>query len=335
MHNDLYRVKRKTLTVLSLYTGLCLGLVMESSWAQSTPPVLTLPAAVGLALSGNFSVRSALAAREAQKFAVLAAEDKFNPQYSLAGSASYDRLREIAYSDTGNTKTSTETLGTSITPTATLETEWGTSFSAQFKNSYERIRDRTSEGAKWDSPTYSNAVELDVTQPLLQGSGREVVTANREITRETEKLNRASLLNSVDSIITQVITAYWQVLLAEKQMEIDTLTLDHSRQYLESNRSLVAAGRMAELDLIQNETSLAQYEYTLDEARNTYRQNKNNLLKLLGLPKSFDFRPAPLGSVEEVNISAETAEDIAMHRRYEPLEAKINREIAPASVGTG
>ena len=138
--------------------------------------------------------------------------------------------------------------------------------------------------------------------------------------------------NTVAQVITSVVNAYWQVVLDKEQLEIARHALDRARQVLEINRALVASGRMAELDTVQAEADVAQKEFSLDVADNTYQQAKINLLALLALPKFSDFTPSPIGDIEQIEIPLGIAFDLAESNRIEIAQAKISRSLAKVAL---
>jgi len=298
------------------------GVAQEPEITDS--PEMTLAAAVGLALRNNRTIKRAQVARAAQEFAVRLQDSLFDPQLSVSTDTSITRTKQKKNEISSLVNQLAYTA--SITPTATLKTELGTSFTLQFKNSYSYTKDRTSSGS--NSRQFTVDPELTIVQPLLKGVGSGVNTANLEIARLNTKLGRLNMRNTVAQIITSVVNAYWQVILNKERLNIARLALSRARQVWDINKSLVESGRMAELDMVQTETDVAQKEFDLDVADNTYKQSKNTLLALLALPKFIDFTPSALVDIEGVNVPLSIAYDLAEKNRFEIIQAEVNRALA-------
>jgi len=315
-------------------------LLVQPSWAQDTGidelPVMSLPAVVGLALRNNRTIKTAQVAREAQKFAVRLQESLFKPQLSIAAGASATKTNQKTYSTTSVSSNEVSSLSdqlayaASVTPTATLLSEFGTSYTLQWNNAYARTVDRA--GSTSGRPRFTVDPKLTIEQPLLKGFGRGVNTANLEIARLNETLGRLSMRNTVSQTITSVVNAYWQVVLNKEQLNIARQALIRARQVLEINGALVASGRMAELDTIQTETDVAQKEFSLDVADNAYRKSKTTLLALLALPENIDFTPAAIGAIEQIQVPLENAHTLAEQNRLEIAQAIISHTLAKVSL---
>ena len=116
-----------------------------------------------------------------------------------------------------------------------------------------------------------NGVTFTVLQPLLRGAGHDVATAPVRLARLMEQSNRLGLQATVSRTVTRIILAYRDLL--------RTGTIDHrqrflarSRQLLDINKALIAAGRMAQFEIIQTEADTANQELGVEEARNQVEQ---------------------------------------------------------------
>ncbi|MBL4692876.1 MAG: TolC family protein, partial [Magnetovibrio sp.] len=267
------------------------------------PPEMTLAAAVGLALRNNRTIKTAQVAREAQNFAVTLQESLFDPQVSLTTGGTISKTRQKTYSTTSVSQSEVtslvNTLGyaASLSPTATLKSKYGTSYTLQWNNSFARTLNRTGTSNR---PTFTSDPELTIVQPLLKGFDQNVNTANLEISRLNDELGSLSMRNTVAQVITSVVNAYWQVVLSREQLAIAGVALERAHQILDINKALVASGRMAELDMVQAKADVAQKEFSLDVAENVYRRAKTSLMALLALPKFIDFTPSPFGDIKQI-----------------------------------
>lgn len=224
---------------------------------------LTLSDAIYLGLRDNRAIRSAYLDRIAQKFDLRVAEDRFTPKLSLTGSYLSNRNQSDRYRQ-GN-----------LTPTSTLLTPYGTRFSLGWT-----YRHTQADNA---GLSRNDGANITVIQPLLRGAGKDVTTAPVHIARLTEQLNRLALKSTVSQTITQIITAYRELLRSQEQLQIARDALARARQLVEVNRAMIAAGRMAEFEIVQTEAEVATQELAHEEARNQLDTARLALLQLLAL----------------------------------------------------
>ncbi|SLM61322.1 MULTISPECIES: TolC family protein [Dickeya] len=224
---------------------------------------LTLSDAIYLGLRDNRAIRSAYLDRIAQKFDLRVAEDRFTPKLALSGSYLSARNQSDRYRQ-GN-----------LTPTSTLLTPYGTRMSLGWT-----VRHTQADDA---GVSRNDGANLSVIQPLLRGAGREAATAPVRLAQLTEQMNRLGLKTTVSQTITQVIIAYRDVLRAQEQVQIAQDALARARQLLEVNRAMIAAGRMAEFEIVQTEADVATQELGYEDAVNQQDTSRLALLQLLAL----------------------------------------------------
>lgn len=224
---------------------------------------LTLSDAIYLGLRDNRTIRSVYLDRIAQKFDLRVAEDRFTPKLMLSGSYLAQRNQDDRYRQ-GN-----------LAPTTTLLTPYGTRVSLGWTSSLTR--------AKEAGRSSNDGANITLIQPLLRGAGKEIASAPVQLARLNEQLNRLNLKSTVSQTITNIIIAYRELLQAQEQVTIATESLARSRQLVDVNRALIAAGRMAEFEIVQTEADVASQELALEDARNHLETSRLALLQLLAL----------------------------------------------------
>jgi outer membrane protein TolC len=88
------------------------------------------------------------------------------------------------------------------------------------------------------------------------------------------------------SIVSSVILAFRALVLAERDVVIREAALERARQLLEINKTLIDAGRMAPMELVQAEADIASRELGLVTGRNSFDNARLALLQLLTLDKT-------------------------------------------------
>lgn len=224
---------------------------------------LTLSDAIYLGLRDNRSIRSAYLDRISQKFDLRVAEDRFTPKLMLSGSYLSNRNQDDRYRQG------------SVTPTTTLLTPYGTRVSLGW--TYRHTQ------ADQAGLSLNDGANISLIQPLLRGAGKEIATAPVRLARLTEQTNRLNLKSTVSQTITQVIESYRTLLQVQEQLKISRDSLERARQLIEVNRAMIAAGRMAEFEIVQTEAEVASQELAYEEARNQVDTARLALLQLLAL----------------------------------------------------
>ncbi|MFC3943044.1 TolC family protein [Pseudomonas gingeri] len=269
---------------------------------------LTLGDAVYLGLRNNRGIRSAYLQRVAQKFDLRVSEDAFNPKLLLA---SEYRVNKGSQDNTRNA---------SLAPTTSLLGEYGTRLSMawtqQLSNADVAGRYR------------SDGLNLAIIQPLLRGAGWDVTTAPLRLARISEQVNRLNLKTNVAQTISDIITAYREMLRSQEQLTITQEALKRANALLEVNKALIAAGRMAEFEIVQTEADIASQELGVEEARNQVDINRLTLLRLLALDLSTPIRATEALEASRVNIDKRDALRVAQVQQPEYLATLLGSQQA-------
>jgi len=276
---------------------------------------LSLSDAVFLGLRDNRAIRSAFLQRIAQKFDLRVAEDEFTPRLMLTG-------RAVAGSTQDDRYRSKE-----VTPATTLLTELGTRFSLSWT---DRLY-QTDRSGRYQS----SGLTFSVIQPLLRDAGTEVTTAPVRLARLSEQANRLNLKSTVSQTVTQIVVAYRELLRAQEQLRIARDALARSRQLMEVNKALIAAGRMAEFEIVQTEAEAATQELGVEEAANTLDASRRGLLRLLAFDLNTPLRASEALEAKRIDLDAAQALRIALENQPGYLtqliaseQAAINLQVA-------
>ncbi|WP_024643863.1 TolC family protein [Pseudomonas syringae] len=276
---------------------------------------LTLADAVYLGLRDNRSIRSAYLDRIAQKFDLRVAKDQFTPKLVLSSRYLATRNQSDHYRQA------------EVIPQTTLLSEYGTRLSLAWSNQLT-MADSAGRNRN-DGATFS------VIQPLLRGAGREIATAPVRLAVLSEKINQLALKSAVSDTITQIITGYRELLRAQEQVRIARDALERSRQLLVANRAMIAAGLMAEFDIVQTEADVATQELAIEEAANDLDASRLQLLRLLALDLGTRLKATEALDASQVDVSRQRALATAQEQQPEYLtrliaakQAEINLVVA-------
>ncbi|EDN66604.1 Outer membrane efflux protein [Beggiatoa sp. PS] len=150
--------------------------------------------------------------------------------------------------------------------------------------------------------------------------------ASQLLAERQEQINRLNLTQTLIDTLTQVIYTYRNFLFAQHSIEITRLSLERSQQLLEVNRALIAAGRLAQVELIQAEADLANQELALRENQNSLEQARLDLLQLLDIDKHTLIEAVEPITVKPVNLNISTLQQIALQRHPVYLQTLLEQE---------
>lgn len=182
----------------------------------------------------------------------------------------------------------------------------------------------------WNS-TYSGTVGLSYT--LFDGFSRETRFSTAQTghlqAEQTSERTRQSIANAVQ-------ISYLTLLLNERQVEVRRQNVNDERKRLERIQEQNRLGVVAIGDVYRQQSTVAQSEYNLITAQNTYDKSKADLLNLLGLDASSDFIFAD-PSIDSQIKQVETDPDVKAMGSFEylrkrALEARLDYANAKENV---
>ncbi|MDR8392032.1 TolC family protein [Aliifodinibius sp. S!AR15-10] len=121
---------------------------------------------------------------------------------------------------------------------------------------------------------------LTVSQTLFRGEAIVGISSS-ELYKAAQAEN---LRATTQQIVTQTRLAYYNVLVAEEQLRLQTETVERLRQNLKENRARQKAGLIDEYAVLQVEVQLKNQEPQLTQARYDVQQAYRELNLVLGLP---------------------------------------------------
>lgn len=225
---------------------------------------LTLREAILLALRYNPNIQNAELDRIIQRYQLRLANNEFELQYALAGTALIQRNH---YSDVGN---STQKTGL-VTPEIDYKNPLGGSVSLNMDNNV------AAEG------NYNPLLNFNITQPLLRGFGRAANEANLKNAIDSEWLNKLNLQQTVMDQITQVITTYRSLIISGYNLKNQQRQLEEARQTFAANEKRIAAGQLEPTGNIQQSYQIESLSLMVEQAENDFRTTVQDLLQFIGL----------------------------------------------------
>src|SRR5580692_13090620 len=287
--------------------------------------VLSLDDSVRLALSNNTDIHL-------DHFQIETAEDNLQRVY-----APFDPLLTSSFSDQ-RTKfpTSTQLQGASILNTLTQQTQFGYSQTFQtgtnFQGAFIADKNSTNSSFNFLNPSISTTLQFTVTQPLLRNRGLFPNRAPILIAQRNLKQARASFLGEVNSIILQIVSNYWNVVLARENLSVQQKSLDEAQKSYDHDKKALSLGALPPLDIYRSESQVAsrrvgviQAEYAVKQAEDQFRQgigaDLDPATRVLDLEMTD--RPEPVSALPNVDIPTALARAVANRPELEAVHQQI------------
>lgn len=130
--------------------------------------------------------------------------------------------------------------------------------------------------------TYTVRPTLTVSHPLLRGAGLKVNRADINRARIAVSQAEATRLVTAQNLVRDIVSAYWDVLFAHRDLENKRRSVSLAQTQLERTKALVSAGRLSPVDAKAVEQALAARESDVITAENSLLTASLNLRTLMG-----------------------------------------------------
>jgi len=182
------------------------------------------------------------------------------------------------------------------------------------------------------NPQFPSALTFNYTQPLLRGFGFDQNRRLIEIGKKNLSLTDAQFRQRAIETITGVQRAYWDLVFALRNLQIQRDTVRDARTQLEHNKRLVEQGVLAPIDVVAAEAQVSGFEQSVYSALDDVGRAENNLKNLIA-----ENRESPLWNVALVPTDAvdlktppvglADAMEGALRSRPELRQSDVAREI--------
>jgi len=174
------------------------------------------------------------------------------------------------------------------------------------------------------------AISLNVTQPLLKNFWIDTTRLNIRVAKNRLKFSEQGLRLQLITSVTAVINAYYELIFAQQNVQVQQEALNLSQTQLDQDRQRVKIGTLAILSVQQDESQVAQNQASLIAAQSTLDTAENTLKNLLTDRYSqwhnTDIQPtATLGATLQ-SFDLQNSWDAGLNQRPDLLQAKLNVE---------
>ena len=289
---------------------------------------LSLSEALALALENNKDIEVARHNVKIAEFDLQGAHGAYDPR--LTSSTYFERI-ETPISSFLSGGSNGATRQTDYTGTARLE-GLTPMFGGSYRLDFSSVRLTTNNQFVPLSPQYPTALTFNYTQPLFRGLRFDNNRRQIEIARKNLSLTDAQFRQRAIETITSVQRAYWDLVFALRNLQVQRDAVRDSRTQLEHNKRLVAEGALAPIDVVAAEAQVAGFEQTLFSSLEEVSRSENNLKNLIAVDRQADLWSLSIIPTDSVDLappdtSLPEALKAAMDNRPELQQSNVVREI--------
>jgi len=289
---------------------------------------LSLSEALALALENNKDIEVARHNVKIAEFDLQGAHGAYDPR--LTSSTYFERI-ETPISSFLSGGSNGATRQTDYTGTGRLE-GLTPMFGGSYRLDFSSVRLTTNNQFVPLSPQYPTALTFNYTQPLFRGLRFDNNRRQIEIARKNLSLTDAQFRQRAIETITSVQRAYWDLVFALRNLQVQRDAVRDSRTQLEHNKRLVAEGALAPIDVVAAEAQVAGFEQTLFSSLEEVSRSENNLKNLIAVDRQADLWSLSIIPTDSVDLappdtSLPEALKAAMDNRPELQQSNVVREI--------
>jgi len=182
------------------------------------------------------------------------------------------------------------------------------------------------------SPQYPTSLNFTYTQPLMRGLRIDDNRRQIQVAKKNVAMNDAQFQQRVMEIITDVTRAFWDLVFAVQNEQVQVEARNQAQGQLESNRRQAEQGVLAPIDVVAAEAQMAVFEQDIYTAQETITRAENALKVLLLPDRRAPEWSRPLQPVTEANpqppsVDLSEAVSAALENRPELQRAKAVADI--------
>jgi len=278
--------------------------------AQSSPPVLTLTAAVQEALAKNERLVNQGDAIVQADLGLRLARNTFRP-----------KITPNIFGSLGRSDVSSQTYRVDVSQRLVTGTELRVSTGTASSLIPGDLGNPDSDVLFYNADT-----TLTVSQPLLRGFGRSV--SRRGLTSAELRREEADRQQSLveQQVAVDVAAAYFRVVSQQTFVEVARQSLLRARRLRDASEAKLDAGLVSQLDVLRSQQLVSQSEMQFFDAQSAVEDARDQLTFLLGRPETTPFEVSaqvPRPSTDPIDVPSATS--IALANR---LDLKSRRASA-------
>ena len=289
---------------------------------------LSLRDALSMALENNKDIEVARENVRIAEFDLRGAQGAYDPRFSTT--AFYERAENPISSFLSGGQNGSTTQS-DYTATARLDGQ-SPKLGGSYRLDFSSIRLTTNNQFVALNPQFPTALTFSYTQPLWRGLKIDNSRRQIEIARKNLSLTDAQFRQRAIETITNVQRAYWDLVFALRNLQVQRDAVSTARSQLEHNKRLVNEGQLAPIDVVAAEAQISTYEQAVFSALEDVSKSENTLKNLIAQNQRAEIWSASIVPTDPVeltvpDITLPDAMKTAMENRPELQQSNVLQEI--------
>lgn len=289
---------------------------------------LTLQQALESALANNNNIDASRINRQISGYNLTGARGLYDPTVGAVGQF-LKQVNPVASALGGSATGAVLNRTWQIAPTLSGATPW---LGGSYRLDFSSQRDFTNNTFVTLNPQYPTAITFEYTQPLWRNLSYDQNRHSIDVAKKNRDLSDEQFRQQVMQVVNQTEQAYWELVYAYTNLEVQLEAVEIGRQQDESNRRQQAQGLLAPIDVVAAQTQLAAFELDAYRAQAALTLAENTLKTLMLPDRSSALWASALIPVTQpdaeappVNLPDSVAEALA--ERPDLAQVKISSEI--------
>ena len=187
------------------------------------------------------------------------------------------------------------------------------------------------------NPSFRSVFFAQYNQPLMRGLSIDFNRQQLQVTRINRDISDIDLRQTITNTVANVRNAYWELLYAVGSVRVQQQALDLAEQLVQDNRTRVAVGTLAPIDIVQAQSEAATRRQTLAQAQQALRTAELSLKSLIVDGTQDELWTVELNPVDQPDLSQppidiEGAVRTALDQRTDLARANRQQEINQLNV---
>ncbi|MEM9400193.1 MAG: TolC family protein [Verrucomicrobiota bacterium] len=236
---------------------------------------LSIREALSMALQSNLDVAISRISPAISKARLAEAEAELDPRFTANvdyGETSSPRTAEQIAAD-GRSATKSRTANGSASVRQKIATGAEVAITTRTRDRMTTFNDFSNE--------FNSFTGVEVTQPLLKDFGSSNTLADIRIARKSVEIAHQEFIDRVEQIVQNVYFTYFDLLLAQQDLDSKVDSLGLAQKLLEDNKSRQQLGAMTMLDVSKARAEVASRLSLVVEAENTLSETENSMVRLI------------------------------------------------------
>lgn len=197
----------------------------------------------------------------------------------------------------------------------------GGNLSVQVENSK-----RESSSRFWNpNPILSSQLTFSLSQPLLKGFGTFATKKDIYIANNEYKKNRHQLRDQIINLVNNVENAYWNLVYAHQSLEATKMGLKQAKDLLRENEIKVRVGSAAKIEILEAQTSVANYESQVIQSEQNVQTAEETLKKILNMVQRVEpIEPLDKPDIKTISIDFNKFLHEALNNRPDIERARLD-----------